>query len=425
MSIRRQSFWGILTKALNILLGFLVVAVLARTMSPTEYGIYSVILATVTVLTVPTALGLPNYVVRETARATGDHDGALVRRIVRSAGALVLVVSTLMLAASALWTQMSDSGTVYRATMWIGLWLIPVMALNQILGAALRGIGQGIRGLLLGLVLRPMLFFFLLIGWILLVGKPGSSTAMALHVLGAFLAFVFGVLSWIMFRPAKSASAQTDARINMKDMLVSTGVMGIIAGTQTLNANLDVMMLGALRGAETAGIYKLASTAALLTVAGLQAINMVLMPHFARVHREGTREQLQALATRSVRMILLTAVPSSLLLVVAGKQIIEIAFGAEYLASYTPMVILVVGQLVSALFGSVVTILNMTGHEKDTMKVVLMASVINIVLNAVLIPPYGAEGAAIATGSTVIFWNVILHIMIRRRLSINSTPFTK
>jgi O-antigen/teichoic acid export membrane protein len=423
MSIKKQSIQSVLVKALSIALGLLLVAVLARTLSPENYGIYSVALASITVLAVPTALGLPNYVVREIARAMADADAALPQQILRSAVVLVLIVSVLIVGLAGLWVALSNSGSTYASTLLIGRWLIPIMALIQVMGAALRGIENVAEGLLLGLVARHFLFFVLLVGWLSLSAELSPQSAMGLHVVAAFLALCFGLLVWRKYRPAKPDSSTVLVSVDLRKMLMSTGVMGIIAGAQTLNANLDVIMLGWLRDAQTAGIYKLASTVALLTVAGLQAINMVMMSHFARTYREGNMERLQAIATRSVRMILLTAVPSSVLLVILGRQFIEIVFGAEYLASYMPMVILVVGQLVSALFGSVITILNMTGHEKDTMKGILVGSLLNIVLNAALIPPFGAEGAAFATASTVVFWNVTLHIMVRRRLSITSTPF--
>jgi len=245
---------------------------------------------------------------------------------------------------------------------------------------------------------------------------------MGLHVLAAVIALAYGVANWMLHRPV-AQTPRSQIQIDRRDMLRATGIMGIIAGAQTLNANLDVIMIGAFRDAETAGIYKLSATVALLTVAGLQAVNMVMMPHFARAHREDSQTQLQGLATRSARMILLTAVPTAFVLVVLGRQVIDLAFGPAFAASYFPMVILMFGQLTGALFGSVVTILNMTGYEKDAMKGILAASAVNILLNVLLIPPYGAAGAAAATAITVIVWNVALRALVRKRLAINSTPF--
>ncbi|SFE72286.1 flippase [Roseivivax sediminis] len=427
MTLGRQSIFGIAIKAFSILLGFLVVAILARVLSPAVYGIYSVALASVTIMAIPTAMGLPNYVVREIAGALSEDNPRLARQIFRAAVTLVLMLAAVVVAGALIWTLViHSSDQTGQAVLWLGLGLVPAMALTQVTGAALRGVGGHMLGLLVGQVLRHLLFLCLLVVWVLLpaslTGGLSALSAMGLHALAATLALSVGLLIWWRLQPALQG-ATTGAQLQMRAMLGSTGVMGVISGAQILNDNLDVIMLGILDGAEAAGLYKLGATAALVTVAGLQAINMVMMPHFARLHREGNTAALQALATRSVRLILLTALPTSVLLVALGRPLISLAFGPEYIDSYLPMVIRVTGQLVSALFGSVITILNMTGHEVDTMKGVLLGTLVNVVLNALLIPIYGPTGAAIATAITVVAWNIYLHRLVRKRLAINSTPF--
>lgn len=434
MNIGQQSFLGIVIKAFSIVAGFLVVATLARVMSPSVYGLYSTVLALLTVLAIPTAMGLPNYVVRETAKALEDANEPLVRWILVAAVTLVLIVAAMVVFGVLVCTfLMTDTGIEYgresfRYVLWLGLGLVPVMALTQVTGAALRGIGHSTPGLLVGQVFRHLLFLILLSLWVLLpidlTGGLTAVSAMGLHVMAAAFALGLGCIGWAFLRPAPALSCEGQkTQINVRAMLTSIVVMGIIAGAQTLNDNLDVIMVGALVNMESAGLYKLASTAALVTVAGLQAINMVFMPHFARIHQQGNTDALQRLATRSVRMILMTSLPIALILIVFGRPLITLVFGAEYAGSYQPMVILVIGQLVSAFFGSVMTILNMTGHEIDTMKGVLLGSAVNIMMNVVLIPLFGATGAAIATASTLVAWNVYLHYLVRKRLFINSTPF--
>lgn len=426
MSIGKQSFWGLAIKVCSIGVSFVVVTILARLLSPEAYGLYSVALATLVILAIPTALGLPNYVVRETAKSLSDGNAYLLRRIVSSAIKLLLLISIGVVSATLIWSYYAtDAGEgSYRQVLWFGLGLIPLMALTQVLGAALRGIGQSSSGLFLGLVLRQALFLVLLAIWVLAVGTLTAVSAMALHLMAACLALVFGSVVWAMTRPKHGSSTSNhEAKFRYFSMLTSTGVMGVIAGAQTLNKNLDVIMVGALANLEAAGMYKLASTGALLAVAGLQAINLVMMPHFARLHLEGNTEKLQEIATKAVRLILITAVPVAMILIALGKPLISIVFGAEYLPSYTPMIILVTGQVVSALFGSVITILNMTGYEIKTMQGILCGSAINIALNAILIPPFGMIGAAIATASTLVAWNIYLHMVIRRHLRINTTPF--
>jgi O-antigen/teichoic acid export membrane protein len=50
---------------------------------------------------------------------------------------------------------------------------------------------------------------------------------------------------------------------------------------------------------------------------------------------------------------------------------------------------------------------------------VIVAAGGNIVLNALLIPPFGTLGAAMATAATFLLWNVLLNIKARRLLGID------
>jgi O-antigen/teichoic acid export membrane protein len=100
-------------------------------------------------------------------------------------------------------------------------------------------------------------------------------------------------------------------------------------------------------------------------------------------------------------------------------------FGAEYAAAYVPLAILTVGQLVNAGKGSVASLLNMTGHERDTSRILIMAAGMSLALNFSLTPMLGAIGAAIATAATLITWNVVMVRTVRRRIGIRASPFMK
>jgi O-antigen/teichoic acid export membrane protein len=87
------------------------------------------------------------------------------------------------------------------------------------------------------------------------------------------------------------------------------------------------------------------------------------------------------------------------------------------------LVILCVGQLVNASIGSVGSLLNMTGHERDTMMSVIVGASVNVVLNLVLTPQFGPIGAAIATTVTLIVWNLIMWHKVSTRIGISPSPF--
>lgn len=81
------------------------------------------------------------------------------------------------------------------------------------------------------------------------------------------------------------------------------------------------------------------------------------------------------------------------------------------------------GQIVNACAGSVTLLLTTTGHEGDALKGIALGAIVNVIGNAVMIPLYGINGAAVATGLSTVVWNVALGILVYRRLGINPTMF--
>ena len=96
-------------------------------------------------------------------------------------------------------------------------------------------------------------------------------------------------------------------------------------------------------------------------------------------------------------------------------------FGPEFLPAAPALAVLAIGQLVNAGSGSVGSLLTMTGHERDAAVGFGLSAVMNVALNVLLIPLWGPLGAAVATASSLIAWNVILSFAVYRRLRIDAT----
>ena len=67
----------------------------------------------------------------------------------------------------------------------------------------------------------------------------------------------------------------------------------------------------------------------------------------------------------------------------------------------------------------------MTGNEKKSASAIALGAGINVALNALLIPRYGVEGAAIATSTSIVIRNILLSIQVRQKLNISPTIFGK
>jgi O-antigen/teichoic acid export membrane protein len=74
-----------------------------------------------------------------------------------------------------------------------------------------------------------------------------------------------------------------------------------------------------------------------------------------------------------------------------------------------------IGQLLASFFGVSAIYLNMTGRQSVFQVVLVIAVLVNLILNIILIPMYSITGAAIAFVSSLLFWNIVTAIIIYKK----------
>lgn len=423
--LARGGVGSIVIRVSNVFLGMALAIILARSLGPEGYGIYAFVFSLVSILAIPAQFGIPRLVVRETARAQVKEDWPLMRGMWRWATAVVVGLSLLLvgvgLLAGLVWgDRFSD---LQQATFFFGLLLVPLIALGSLRGAALQGLRRVVLGQLPEQILRPGFLCLLLLAAIWWsTHKLTAAQAMGLHAAAAGAAFVVGAMLLYYSRPAP-LQANPQPTYKSRDWLMATWPLALTAGMQQINKNTDIIMLGYFMPAEDVGIYRVAVQGAMLVVFGQQALAMLVSPYYARLHAQGDALRLQRLVTFSARVAFFAAFPLVLVFALWGSEIVQLLFGIDYVNAYMPLLILGVGQLINAMFGHVGILLNMTGYERDTTRGMAIAAGSNVVLNLVLIPLWGLNGAAMATVLTLFVWNLLLWRSVCKRLGIRSAAF--
>ncbi|HHK8601506.1 TPA: polysaccharide biosynthesis C-terminal domain-containing protein, partial [Vibrio parahaemolyticus] len=122
---------------------------------------------------------------------------------------------------------------------------------------------------------------------------------------------------------------------------------------------------------------------------------------------------------KTVIMSLMVSLPSFLIVVFMGNDLLTIIFGDEYLGSYSVLLILSLGQLFISLFGPQVTLLNSCGLEKDVFVVTSISLIIGFLAALILVQYFSIEGVAIATLLSQALRVLILSMRVKKRLSVN------
>jgi O-antigen/teichoic acid export membrane protein len=134
-------------------------------------------------------------------------------------------------------------------------------------------------------------------------------------------------------------------------------------------------------------------------------------------------KQLQNLITRSAQFTAIIGIPVALLIIAFREYILRF-FGVDFLVGETSLQILVLGQLINVLFGSVGMLLLMTGNQRFSIISLSVSIAINIGLNCLLTPRLGITGTAIASASGIFVWNLSMYFFVRKKLHIRTTAFS-
>lgn len=423
-NIVTEAFWSFGLKVTNTGFVFLTTVLLARLLGAEGYGIYSFAYALIFLLGIPAQSGLPNLILRETARGMAKKQPDLVKGAWTWSRQIVFYFSIIIIVGLGpilIWWQ-GGLNDIKGATLAWSLLLIPFIALGNLSGAVLRGFQNIVAGLLSEFFIRPGVYLLMILGvWLIYSEWITPPRAMLMFVLASFFAFVFG--AWLLWKNTPKSVSGINARVDLKGWLVSSALFAFLAGFYMLNSQLGTIILGVFQNPASVGTFRVAVQVSQLASFGLDAINQVVAPRFASLYARGEKEKLQRLVTASTRMILISNVILTLLFVMMGREFFKIVFGAEFISAYFPLLILLIGQMFNSFTGSVGFLLNMTGHEYDTMQGMAMAAGFNIGLSLLWTPRWGIFGVAIATSISMIVWNSFLWWKVRQKLGINSLAF--
>ena len=195
---------------------------------------------------------------------------------------------------------------------------------------------------------------------------------------------------------------------------------------QFIMAWTDKLMLGAMTTPEDVGIYHTAFKLSMFAAVALMSINSISAPKFAEMFGKDDMEGLKKVVHQSTKMIFWTSIPLVTIFFIFPEFFLGL-FGEEFKIGVTAFIFLSCGRLVSSFSGSVGNILQMTGNQNIYALILFFGAILNIVLNLILIPKYGINGAAIASMSSLIVWNLSMVFVVKKKFGFYTfyIPFIK
>ena len=258
------------------------------------------------------------------------------------------------------------------------------------------------------------------------------------YLLSLIVVSIFSFLSfhyWLKRKTKGKKSAEKEIIGYAKLLKISIPLM-FAQSVQFIMAWTDKLMLGAIdtpnvllgltTNASEVGIYHTAFKLSMFASVSLMAINSIASPKFAELFSNNNIQGLKKVVHQSTKIIFWTSVPLVILFFLFPEFLLGL-FGEEFKIGVMAFICLSFGRLISSFCGSVGNLLQMTGCQNIYASILIYAAMLNIVLNLILIPKFGINGAAIASMSSLVLWNVSMVFVVKKKFGFYTfyIPFVK
>lgn len=205
---------------------------------------------------------------------------------------------------------------------------------------------------------------------------------------------------------------------NFKRHLKPVFVFFAMSCATTIYTHLDTVMLGFMSGDEEVGYYNASSKIKSILVSIVTSLGAVLLPRASYNVEHGFFDEFWRISRKAIGFVFVIASPLLLYFMFFAGEGIFFLSGPAYSGSILPMQILMPTLLFIGLTNILgIQILVPLGKEKIVLYSEIAGALVNLVINASLIPLYAAVGAAIGTLVAEFFVLLVQYSALRHEVS--------
>lgn len=407
----RGSTFLLTGRAISLGVNFAVQVLIVRYLSQTDYGAFAYALAFANLAQTIITFGLDRSITRFVPiyEERGDY-GRVLGTLVMAAGTfLALGLGTVLVVIGLQdWLAdvvLEDSGAI--ALIVILIFLAPIQALDDLLIGAFAVFGDARAIFLRRYILGP--FSRLIVVLLLVLTEQGVGFLAVGYVLSGVIILVLYAGLLLRFMRARGLTehfAHSEVHVPAREVLAFTIPLLSSDLLHGLMSTTDAIVLGAFHGADEVAAFRAILPAATMNQLLLSTFALLFTPAAARMFARNDLAGMNALYWRTAVWMAVFSLPVFLLTFSLAEPITVLLFGERYRDSAPYLAILSLGMYFNVALGFNGLTLKVMGKLRFVVVLNLAAAAANVVLNLLLIPPFGAMGAAIATGTTLIFHNI-------------------
>ena len=407
-SIMKNTVFNMVKTLSALLFPLITIPYVTRVLGVVNYGKINFGASIINYFTLIAALGLTTYAIRECSRVRDDREklSALASELF-SINMVTTVISYALLAVLLIFFPKFQG---YRQLIVIQSTVIMLTTLGcDWLNSAMEDF-QYISLRTIGFQVISLVLMFLFV--------RDADDYLKYAIIGAFSA---GGANLLNMRYRKRYCRVTlTAKIPWKRHIVPILLLFVMSLAQTVFISADTTMLGLMKNDYEVGIYSTAIKIERMISQVVSSNVFVLMPRMSYLYGTEDTEKINSMLRKILAVFLVIGLPCFAGAFAIADDLILLVAGAEYMAAGLSLKIAMFSFLFSLIGGSFLgnVVLLSSGKERNYMIICCIAAGLNVVLNGLLIPRYGAAGAAFTTALCSLSMLVMLMFATRKQVRI-------
>ena len=390
--------YSLLSQVMSMLSGTVLLLSLTRVLSSANFGLFYLSLSVLGMVQLLAKFGIPNSAARFISEYKETDPGQL-RYIINFS--LLLNATTIFLAMSLLFvgsdviadlaseqalSRILSYGALYVGAASFGNYTILItQGLEDIEISSLLQVLRDLSKLAFTLV-------FVLLG-------TGAVGALMGYTIGYLLSSIVGL--WYIYAKIRKVDDKSDIEPQLRQRIARYSLpLASTSAAHSLDDRFDTILIGFILGPIAVGYYTVAKRVIKVVEVPISAVGFAIAPSYEAERAKGKKENSARIFEETFANGLLLYIPAAMGVFYTAEPLIKIAFGNSYSPAASVLKILsiyVVFRCVTQVCSSGIDYL---GRGKDRAIALCCTALLNVILNIVLIPEFGAAGAAVATSFT-------------------------
>ena len=397
-------------KILGALLAYVLQWYIIYVSDEKQYGIYAYIINTTFLFATFGLLGFESSINRFFPVYLKNNETSSIKGFMVVSYLLPFVLNSLIALTFYLVVINSTILTEYHHILYFLLFMMPLLGFVKLNAKYFTASRNVFWGIFPNEVIRYLAFMITLFILTQVRGKGLEALQLLTISVGVYLLVVTTQFS-LLFKKFKSFLLTKGFSFETKTWVTTSAQLLLVTGFSVMLKKIDLQIVGLYHEPEVVGQYnivmRITDLCLFISMSVLAVINPMISSNMDKPNK------IRSIMTRATLLVFLPTLGLAIFLIIFHPFILGI-FGEKYVEGSTPLIILLIGQVLTTFFGPLGPLLSMTGYQKFTARYLFIVTMINVILNFIFIPKYGIVAAAVTTVISLMLFRILLYYKVNK-----------